>query len=248
MTFKFRPGGSALAIAIAIGGAAQAGGIAAPSIEATPVIRAPAPVASAWAGGYVGGSLGYVFDTDDQIGLRAFEGDTLLREESGRGDVGIGGLSGGVHAGYRWQRGNWVFGPELSAQFGSVDESRDILLFDTEVDAENEMKGLVALVAKTGYLVDPRTLVYGTFGIARGDFEYSFSSDDGAISKDYSSTGVAAGLGVERLVNDRLSVFAEYQYRDFGNETVDFAFDEFTFDTRASVTQSTVKIGANWRF
>ncbi|WP_282603523.1 outer membrane beta-barrel protein [Paracoccus sp. PARArs4] len=248
MTSKFKPGAAALAITLAAAATAQAGGAVAPVLETAPVIAAPEPVASAWTGAYVGGSLGYVGGTDDEIGLRAYRDDTLLREESGLGDVGVNGVTGGIHAGYRWQRGNWIFGPELSAQFGSVDKSRDILLFDAEVEAENDMKNVIALVAKTGYLLDPQTLIYGTFGIARGDFEYSFSSDEGSISEDYSSTGIAAGLGVERLMNDRLSVFAEYQYRDFGNETVDFALDDFTFDTRASVSHSTVKVGANWRF
>ena len=71
-------------------------------------------------------------------------------------------------------------------------------------------------------LVNEQTLVYGTFGIAHGDYDYSFAEDGFETTENFSTTGVAAGFGVERMMNENMSVFAEYQYRDFGNELVIF--------------------------
>lgn len=247
MTAYFKLGASALAMSLAAG-TAQAGGVVAPVVEPAPIAVAPAPVVAPWAGGYVGGSLGYVFGTEDEVGVRVTDGDDLLGEDNGLGDLGISGLTAGLHAGYRWQRGNWVFGPELGVEFGSVDESREITPFGVTATVENELNHLVSLVAKTGYLVNPQTLVYGTFGVAHGDYEYSFEADGDRISEDFTTTGIAAGLGVERMVSDRLSVFGEYQYRDFGNEDIMFGDTDPSIGTTASMSQSTIKVGANWRF
>ncbi|WP_405402384.1 outer membrane protein [Paracoccus sp. Ld10] len=232
-------------------GAASAGGIISPVMDVSPVVvTTEAPIAAAWGGAYVGGSLGYIFDTDDQVGFsEVIDGDDVGLV-GGLGDVGISGATAGLQLGYRWQRGNWVFGPELGVEFGSVDESID---FGDDVDAtsgsvESEMKNIATLVMKTGYAVNPQTLVYGTFGVARGDFDYTVSTDDGSLTRGFDATGAAAGLGVERMINARTSVFAEYQYRDFGNERIEFTDGIDTVSTRASMTMSTVKVGANFRF
>lgn len=248
MTSKFKPGAAALAITLAAAATAQAGGVVAPVLETAPVIVAPEPVASAWTGAYVGGSLGYVGGTDDEIGLRVYENQSIVARDNELGDIGIDGVTLGGHVGYRWQRGSWVFGPELGLEMGSVDGSRDIVAFGEDVHAESDLNYLVSLVAKTGYLVNEQTLVYGTFGIAHGDYDYSFAEDGFETTENFSTTGVAAGFGVERMMNENMSVFAEYQYRDFGNELVIFGTDDEGVGTQASMSQSTVKVGANWRF
>ena len=247
MISKFTTGASALALAILSGAAAQAGGVVAPVFEAEPVTVA-APVATAWDGAYAGGSLGYVFGTDDEVGIRVFEGGEITGTDNELGDLGISGLTGGLQAGYRWQRGNWVYGPELSVEFGSVDESRTISPFGVDLTAENELNHLVALVAKVGYLVSPETLVYGTLGGARGDYDYSLSDGTETLTEGYSVSGLVAGMGVERMVSERVSIFGEYQYRDFGNELVVFGDTDEGLGTQASLSQSSIKIGANWNF
>ena len=48
------------------------------------------------------------------------------------GDIGelkLNGGNAGIRLGYRWQRGNWVFGPELGVEFGSVDDLERIVQF-----------------------------------------------------------------------------------------------------------------------
>lgn len=228
--------------------AALAGGVVSPVVDVAPVTVTPvAPIAWAWGGAYVGGSLGYIFDTEDQVGFSEVIDGEDVGLIGGLGDVGISGATAGLQLGYRWQRGNWVFGPELGVEFGSVDESIDIgdpLLGRVE----SEMKNIATLVIKTGYAVNPQTLVYGTLGVARGDFDYTLSTGDFSQTRGFTATGAAGGLGVERMINPRTSIFAEYQYRDFGNERVEFSDGIDTLSTRASMTMSSVKIGANFRF
>ncbi len=78
---------------------------------AAPVVQ-DAP-ASDWAGGYVGGSLGYAFAADDEIGLDLLQDGETASRGTALGNVDVKGVNAGLHAGYRWQRDNWVFGPEL---------------------------------------------------------------------------------------------------------------------------------------
>lgn len=231
-------------------GAAFAGGIVSPVVDVAPVVVTPvATIAPTWGGAYAGGSLGYIFDTDDQVGFS----DVVDGEDEGLigglGDVGISGATAGLQLGYRWQRGNWVFGPELGVEVGSVDADISNTFAGVPFDMEADMQNIVTLVMKTGYAVDPQTLVYGTFGVARGDFDYELSVAGETFTESFDTTGVAAGLGVERMVRDNLSVFAEYQYRDLGNETVSFdVAPGATVESGASTAHSTIKVGANFQF
>ncbi|WP_170167064.1 outer membrane protein [Paracoccus methylarcula] len=227
-----------------ISGVAYAGGFVAPVIEPTPVVVEPTPV-SDWAGAYVGGSLGYVLGSDDSVG---FENSDTGARDTDLGDLDLKGVNAGLHAGYRWQKDKWVFGPELGIEGGSVDASENISPFGTDSEIESELNYLVSLRMKTGYEVSPNTLVYGTFGVAHGDFDYTLSDASSSQTKGFSDTGVAAGLGVERKLNENLSMFAEWEYRHFGKTDVAFDTDAGTLSTRATPKHHNVKVGVNYRF
>lgn len=238
---------SATAMMVAAG-PVLAGGFVGPEVQIDPITIAPAPVAGTWAGAYGGGSLGYIMGTDDQLGLDVIENGQRVGRGTNLGDLGISGPSFGLHAGYRWQRENWVFGPELGFELGSADEKLTFTDGGDTASVESSMNSILTLVMKTGYTVDPQTLVYGTFGLARGDFDYTIAADAGSKTEGFTATGIAAGLGVERMINDTTSVFAEYQYRGFGKETVNFTEGTDTLSTRPTMSMSSIKIGANFRF
>jgi outer membrane immunogenic protein len=231
-------------------GAAFAGGVVAPVVDVAPVVVTPvSPIASAWGGAYVGGSLGYSFGGDDTIGLDLVSEGTLIGRGTDLGDADLKGVTAGAHVGYRWQRAKWVFGPELGIEGGSIDGSDDVSAFGLDGTIESEINYIVSLVMKTGYEVTPGTLIYGTAGVAHGDFDYTGTVADDSQSVGYSATGYALGLGVERKMNDRMSVFAEYQYRDFGREDLSFVLDSGeNVETIATPTHSNVKVGANFTF
>ncbi|MDP5306532.1 outer membrane protein [Paracoccus spongiarum] len=243
---------SAVAIAGAsmlTAGASAAGGYVAP--VATPPIVGPVVAvepASSWAGAYGGVALGYSFGGDDEVGLDFFDGGVLDSRATGLADLDIGGVTGSLHGGYRWQRGSWVYGPELSLEGGSVDDSADFSEGGVSGTISNSVNYIAALTLKTGYLVNPQTMVYGTAGWNYGDFTYELEGPSGSGSDDYTANGYVLGLGVERQVSERMSVFAEYQYRDFGSTDATFADGADSVVTVATPKHQNVKLGVNFRF
>ena len=229
-----------LAAVIALGftASAQAGGYVAPVVEPEPVTPVvTAPVAGAWQGGYAGLTLGYAFGGDDDVG-RFSPGGSFL------GDVGkaeISGLNLDAHIGYRWQRERWVFGPELSYMASNIDDKFDYAGPLGSGTVESEVDNVLALKLKTGYLVQPETMVYGIAGWQRGNFTYTVSG----VEEEYDADGYVVGLGVEKMFSDRMSVTGEYEYSDFGTTDVGVGGG---FTTNASPSFSNVKVGVNFKF
>lgn len=221
-------------LALAAASTANAGGYSAPVVDAVPVV-APVVVTEtpAWQGAYVGAALGYAFNGDDRIGTN--DGAT-------RGTLGTAELSGGnfgVQAGYRWQRNNWVFGPELSYTTGSIEDDFEYGAGPTEF--KSEVNNTIGLTVKAGYLVRPDTLVYGLAGYKKGDFTYT----NGGTEIDYDADGYVVGVGAERMISDRMSLFAEYEYSNFGRTEVDLGGG---VTTEATPEFSNVKMGLNFKF
>ncbi|PZO68170.1 MAG: porin family protein [Paracoccus denitrificans] len=247
---------------VAVAAPAFAGGVVAPVIEAPVIVATPAPV-SDWAGAYGGISLGYSGASDDEVGLEPFESDVSQGIFPNVGSADIKGPTVGLSAGYRWQRDRWVFGPELTVEGGSVDATTDYFTrtsvvvngpetTETEYDGRitSSVSYIVGLQAKTGYLIDPQTVAYGTAGIIYGDFDYKIAGSEGSLKRGYSATGYSLGLGVERRLNARTSVFAEWQYRNFGKKDVDFGdrtSGEFV-RTEATPEHHNIRMGLNFKF
>lgn len=227
---------------------ALAGGYVAP--VAAPVVTPTVEVAPVgdWAGGYVGGSIGYAFGGDDEIGLDRYVGDTRVERNTGLGQADLKGVNAGLHAGYRWQRDNWVFGPELWVEGGSIDGSDSFLLDGVETELESSVNYMVGLQFKTGYAVNPQTLVYGTAGAVYGDFDYDLGTAAGSETASFEETGYSLGLGVERRIRDNLSVFAEWQYLNFGDTDVDFGDDTDRLVSGATPEHHNIKLGVNFSF
>ena len=125
----------------AFGGAALAGGLQDPVVDA-PVI-APAPVAVSTSGDWTG------FYTGLQLGYADIDGD--------------GGLAGddntyGFHAGYDYDMGDWVIGGELDYDKTDIDLNGGAASIDN----------VARLKFKAGYDLG-NTLIYATAGAARAD-------------------------------------------------------------------------------
>lgn len=214
--------------------AAHAGGFTAPVVEAEPVVVvAPAPVAAAWEGGYVGASLGYAFGGDDRIGENVAG---VLVNTLGKAE--LSGPNVSLRGGYRWQRGNWVVGPELSYTIGDISDEFD---YGTASTFESEVNSTAAIKLKAGYLVRPDMLVYGTAGWTTGDFTYVNDGNE----LDYDADGYVVGLGVERMLTDRMSITGEYEYSNFGKTDVEISPGVIS---KATPEFSNVKVGLNFKF
>lgn len=235
---------------------AQAGGLIAP-VQEPPVVVAPIsePV-SDWAGGYAGGWIGYAFGADDEVGFDYYEDDNLIGRQNDITNLDVSGLNGGLHLGYRWQRGSWVFGPELTIEGGDINDTQggsDVVAGETiEFSLESKVNYIAGLQMKAGYVVNPKTMVYGTAGYVHGDFDYvlsgSYGGEAGSVNEDYTANGYSLGAGVERKLNERWSMFAEWQYRNFGKTDVTFADGADELVTRATPEHHNLKLGVNFAF
>lgn len=221
------------------------------SVEEAPIVATPveAPPSSDWAGAYGGGSLGYAFGGDDIVGLerRNTSGETL-QHRSDLGAVDLKGPTFGLHLGYRWQRDNWVFGPELGVEGSSVDATDAIEAIGVVGEVKSELNYLVALRMKTGYAINPQTLLYGTLGVAHGDFDYTLSRPGNSQTESYSDTAFTAGLGLERKINERLSAFAEWEFRQFDKTEITYSDGDDHLVTNTSPEHHHIRVGVNFRF
>ena len=242
--------------AVFAGSAAFAGGYIAPVVEEVVEVVEVAETPM-WAGGYVGGTLGYAFQGEDRVGYHASA--TSVEPERFMGNAGemkLSGVNGGVRAGYRWQRENWVFGPELAFDFGNIEDSAEGRIaygnYDPfDIKTESKVKNVASLVMKGGYLVKPDLLLFTKAGVARADIEYraSYVSENGATGSsemDFKKTGYIVGVGLEKRVSEKLSISGEYEYANFGKETREL--EDVGMHTEATPKYNNIKIGVNYRF
>ncbi|MDZ4089511.1 MAG: outer membrane beta-barrel protein [Tabrizicola sp.] len=185
--------------------------LTAPAFAGGPVAVAEepmiAPVAEAyvapgldWTGGYVGAQLGYG-DVDSSTG--ALEGYGWL---------------GGVHAGYRWDLGNWVAGTELT-----YDKT------DIDLGTTGSLDDVMALKLTAGREIG-NSLVYGALGVAQAD------ATVGGV--DLSDSGLVYGIGFDYAVNERWTV---------GGEVLEHNFDDFDA-TGIDLDATTLKAKVALRF
>ena len=158
-----------------------------------------APERFGWEGGYAGVQAGYGF------------GDATPGDDPS-------GVLGGVHAGYLFQVGPIVVGPEIDVDASAIDSN------ELDIDAIARAK------LKAGYAVD-RFLVSGTAG-----YVHAWGEDDTA--GDVSDGGYEVGAGLDFAATDKIVVGSDYMYQNFGE------FD----DTGSDVDLHTVRARLSYKF
>lgn len=139
MTYLRRIAALSAAATVALGGAAFAGNLAEPAVEAPIIV--PAPMISAdWTGFYTGLQLGYG-DVSSDSGL--LDGNNELY---------------GFHAGYDYDFGSFVLGAELDYDRGDIDLGGGAANIDS----------IARLKVRGGYDFGDM-LLYATAGAARAD-------------------------------------------------------------------------------
>lgn len=200
-----------------------------------------------WPGFYVGGHLGAAFiDWESEtsfVAANPVTGETNSATFPGP-DSSDSTFIGGIHAGYNWQAGNYVFGIDATAS-ALAGESNDRYTISAatligedlaaitdpvdgfESDWSRSVEWLATAKGRLGYLVNPRAFLYVTGGLAvgevRSDVSYTGLVDQGvptlvSVSADSRETqvGYAVGGGAEAALTDRLSIRAEYLFVDLG--------------------------------
>lgn len=194
-----------------------------------------------WEGAYVGATLGYNFSGGDRIGVTTGSGSQF-----NLGDFDNSGWSGSLRAGYRWQLDRWVFGPELAIEGGQVEDS----FTSGGYSGATKLNHALSLRMKAGMTVPVfNSIVYGTVGITRGEFDYSVTGSGNrgavAVNETFASNGYILGVGIEQPLTDRLSLTGEYEYINYGKDTLT---DGLGNTTVATPLFHSLKVGLNLRF
>ena len=159
-----------------------------------PVVVQPA-VSPFWAGGYVGGQLGYSYGEFDlgSASINDFDDDNVI---------------GGVHAGYLWEVSpGFYLGPEFQYDWADISVTNP-----NGATASFDEIARLKLIA--GYEVG-NGLVFGSAGIAYADFEGTPGSIFDGFDGD--DTNYVLGIGYDHRVGDNWSVGGEYQFHKFNN-------------------------------
>lgn len=175
--------------------AAHAAGPAPTPVE--PAVAQPAPVQSPfWAGGYVGGQLGYAygdFDIGSGTSLSDFDDDSVI---------------GGFHAGYLWEVSpGFYLGPEFQYDFA------DVTITDPDTGGTASFDEIARLKLIGGYEIG-NGLLFGSAGIAYADFDSVGAVFDGF---DGGESSYVLGLGYDHRVGDNWTVGGEYQFHRFNS-------------------------------
>lgn len=149
-----------------------------------------------WTGFYAGVHAGFgLLDTQDSLGLGTENNRTPL---------------GGIHAGFNYQYGSFVFGLEADATALNIDEDRDL------PNADLKANWMGSARARIGYAFD-QVMFYGTGGFSLARVEAS--SNAIARSDSHIHTGYVLGGGVEFMVSDNWVFGGEYLRHELGSET-----------------------------
>jgi outer membrane immunogenic protein len=164
------------------------------------------------------------------------------------GHDGTGLLLGG-QAGCNYQISTWVFGIQGDAAWSNLSGTHADQV-NVGLTDETKTDFLSAVTARFGYAWG-RMLFYGKGGGAWTHENYDIQFADTAIFTSASGTrsGWTVGAGLEYALTDHFSMFFEYDFYDFGTQTISFASvmgSSQLIDIRER--DNAVKIGGNWKF
>lgn len=209
-----------------------------------------------WTGFYAGLHVGYGWgdqDNDFEIdGVNVSDVSNFLSHEP------KGFLFGAtVGLNYQVPGTRIVAGFESDWSFANHDErnSIDVDGFGPweELFSTTEINSIGTSRLRAGYLVDPRTLVYATGGVAWASVKTSVGLDDNDIGADYSvsaveedtNVGWTLGAGIEYKLDHIWSVKADYLYVDLADTEHSVHFGDHTVTLTDDLTEHMVRIGVN---
>ncbi|ABD88336.1 outer membrane beta-barrel protein [Rhodopseudomonas palustris] len=232
--------------------------------------KAP-PLAVNWTGVYVGGQLGAGFGPkhwSDSIGSTTslvnpgsdFPAGTppgLNVGGFGKSTPMAGGL-GGAQLGYNFQTGRTVLGVEADVAFADLKGSHTIYSGLGGGQAEAHTTALGSVTGRVGYAVE-RNLLYVKAGGAWAVTDHTLdtssifipSQGEGCCHDNVRSTrlGWTVGAGLEYAVDRHWSAKLEYDYMDFGSQSVSFPVNARLGLPSVDIDQAfhVVKMGVNYK-
>jgi outer membrane immunogenic protein len=219
-----------------------------------------------WAGPYLGLQLGA-----GSISDKLTESTSFVPALTGHASHDSAGVAGGVHAGFNWQFGGIVFGPE--GDFEGVASSHSSRCLRQDAGAGNQAPGTcfpsgmgfdygfsttinwqASLRARLGYAFKD-ALLYGTGGAAFAGIRTRYSQSDGGVNTAQSfsqtRTGFTVGGGLEYAFDSNWRGRLEYRYTDYGKFTDNATAAGGFWDGYANhhtIRENTVRIGLTYAF
>lgn len=203
-----------------------------------------------WTGPYVGVDAGYSWGRDNNFQPPG-EGtsDAWFAKNKPKG-----GLIG-INAGYDFLLNDkWLVG--LGADFKTYnadDKAQQYGLLDlTDLccSIKSSIENKFSVLAKAGYLVNDKVLLYVNGGWANAQIKRSYmqTSIDYADSRKNWQDGWTMGLGGEFNFYQNIAAKIEYRYTDLGNKTVPNVFDGDWGKQLQDLHQNELTAGIIYRF
>jgi outer membrane immunogenic protein len=239
MTLRVFAGGVALAAGTAVGVCSVAAADLSPEptkAAVAPVAYAPAAIYS-WTGIYIGGHAG-----------AGFSGSSWTDPFTGGNNTfnsGAGFLGGG-QIGANYQFNMLVLGVEgdfswTGLKGGGTDSIGEAINTNTNWTS--------TVTGRVGAAFD-RLLVYGKGGLALAQ-DHSSLTDLGGNSANttFMRTGWTVGAGLEYGITKNWSAKIEYDYLNFGSQTLNFSTPlQPAYSSSATLNVQEIKAGVNFRF
>lgn len=126
----------------------------------------------------------------------------------------------GIQGRLGWQSAS-VFGVEVEGSYGFNEDEATVDFGGGPVAAESGIETQIAAFGVVRYPVSDRINVLTRVGYHSTEFEAEFDDGTTVLEQDFSTDGVAYGLGVEYALNQRTSVRADYTRYDFDGPEAD---------------------------
>jgi len=229
------------------------------------LVKAPlSPVIPGWAGFYAGVQVGALWNQD-----RSSETTTFVPPLTGSATTYGTGVIGGGHAGYNWQRGQVVFGPEVDFEGTSLRTTQNCLVQDFGAGngapgtcfPNNAILGYgvtsqipweASIRARLGYAWG-NYLLYATGGVAFAEFRNTYIQTllgvGSAQTFNDTKAGGTVGAGLEYKFNGRWIGRVEYRWTEFSGivdaaSTAGIFWNGYT--ERHTAQQNTVRVGLSY--
>ncbi|HZO45511.1 MAG TPA: outer membrane protein [Xanthobacteraceae bacterium] len=201
----------------------------------------PAPIAAPvwnWNGLYIGAHVGAGWGTiESEFSAVGFP----------IASASVNGFLGGGQIGYNIQNGIVVFGVEADASWSNITGTTPCFV---AASCQRDIDFLGTITGRVGVTAD-RALIYVKGGAAWAHVEHEFNALGIAqTSADKTVWGWTVGTGVEYAITGNWSAKIEYNFMDFGKNTLSFAgpIPGGAVDVETTSYVHAVKFGVNYRF
>lgn len=162
------------------------------------------------------------------------------------------GYTGGLALGYRWMYSpNYFLGYELQGSFDTNNTSYAAQTITEQVSGKYHFD----LTLDPGMRLAGNTFGYLKIGASYGYFKDQVNAPTGVFptyvntSKSHWLWGFVLGIGATKAITRNLMLFAEYNYRDFGNYNLpNFTAYTTTYSHTNRVYTNTYTFGLSYRF